>query len=89
MLSNENPTQASLDYQIAEARAREARARGRARALAQHMINYDRNPEPHPERNVTNPAHGVRIRKVVPILWTPVPDDVKEHNSAVSELRKP
>ena len=91
-LSNESQTQALAN----EARLRdEAIARGQAKALAKALINFERNPEPHPERNVENPATaGVVIRK-----WSPrrgmldyraeITEEVKRHNDAVSNLRKP
>jgi hypothetical protein len=87
MLSNERVTQASIDFQIAEAEARCG-----ARALAQAMINHDRNENPHSECNAANPAHGVRIRVRELRAFGPhvsISQEVKDHNTAVSELRKP
>ena len=53
-----------------------------AKRLASQMIQYTHNPDP---REAVSPAHGVHIRKLVPIRPR-VADDVKDHNSAVSNL---
>ena len=89
-LSNESPTQAAAAeaHQIAG-----ARAMGQARALAKAMINYERNLSPMRHREAPNPAWpGItRIRKIVPMVAgrIEITDEVKRHNTAVSELRKP
>ena len=87
-LSYDNQAQATaaFDRQIAE-----ARARGTARALAQQMMLFERNPDPHPERNVENPATaGVRIRILRPSpMHITVDEECKRHNQAVYDLRKP
>ena len=86
-LSFDNQAQATaaIDAQIAE-----AQARGTARALAQRMMLFERNSDPHPERNARNPASGVHIRIMRPNPTSVAVDDLcKRHNSAVSELRKP
>lgn len=89
-LSKENPNQSCEAYLLAQ-----AQARGHAKALAQALVNFERNPDPHPERNAPNPAHSV-----TPIrIWRPmrascdvrveVTAECAAHNLAVSELRKP
>jgi hypothetical protein len=89
-LSNESPTNAAATEQrLIEF----AKARGTARALAKQMILYERNPDPMREREAPNPAHGVRIRRVVPMLPVDfrieVTEECKRHNQAVCDLRKP
>jgi hypothetical protein len=60
-----------------------------AKGLAQQMIRYERNEDPHEERNALNPAHGVRIRLLRPqpvsVTWGDA-DAVKAHNDYVSSL---
>jgi hypothetical protein len=85
MLSNENVTQASVDFQIAQ-----AEARGTARALAQAMVLHERNENPHTEYNAANPSAGVHIR--VLRAYGPrvsINQQTKDHNQAVCDLRKP
>jgi hypothetical protein len=84
-LSHDTQEQAlkAIDQEIAT-----ARAFGAARALAKHMINFTTNSDPRPERNAANPAHGVAIRQVVPMLDLRVPVDqaCKDHNAMVANL---
>jgi hypothetical protein len=93
MLSNEQ-TQAQVQASR-ERLIEEAQARGQASALAQALVRHEHNPDPHPERNLPNPATaGVVIRKWHPTRTTldyraELTKEVKDHNSAVSELRKP
>ena len=89
MLSNENPNALSdADRQI-----NFAVASGKARALAKALINYDRQPNPMREREAANPAHGVHVRILRPMIavdWrVEVSEEVKRHNSMVSNLGKP
>ena len=88
-LAMESQTQgnAEIDRRIAE-----AQARGTAKALAQAMVLRERNPDPHPERNVPNPASEfTRIRVVRPrrICIVTVDEETKRHNSMVQNLGKP
>jgi hypothetical protein len=89
-LTNENRNAASdQDRQIAF-----AVANGQARALARALVLFEHNPDPHPERNLENPAHSVsRIRTFRPMIpfdyRVEVSRECRDHNTAVSELRKP
>jgi hypothetical protein len=57
-----------------------------ARNLADRLVKCDHNPDP---REAPNPAHGIRIRKIVPFRHFPVTDEVKEHNANVSGVGSP
>jgi hypothetical protein len=81
MLSNENR---NANDQISAAEAMR-----RARALAQNLMNAEHNDEPDPYagRNLESPAHGVHVRRVIPIdLRVSVTQEVKDHNSRVANL---
>jgi hypothetical protein len=71
----------AFDRQVAE-----AQARGSARALAQTMMRFERNVDPHPERSLENPANGVRIRRWVPAVEVRVDEQCKAHNTLVANL---
>jgi hypothetical protein len=88
-LSHDTQAQAiaEIDRRIAEIHALR-----QARALAQKLILHERHPDPMEYRNVDNPAHSLtRIRTIQPTLEgrVSVSQECKDHNSAVSELRKP
>jgi hypothetical protein len=89
MLSNENknPNTAAIEhYQFNLARMKAAQ-------LGSQLIKGEHNAE-HREREAQNPAHGVRIRRIDlekshRLSRVNVNQGCKDHNSAVSELRKP
>lgn len=85
MLSNENKL-ARTPEEVATAWRDAAYA---AKRLGTQLMRYERNEDPHEERNAPNPAHGVHIRLLRPrprsIGWG---DDVavRQHNEFVSSL---
>jgi hypothetical protein len=63
---------------------RDQLARIAATNLADRLIRFERNPD---AREAENPAHSVtRIRVLRPIVRVQVTDDVKDHNTSVSNL---
>ena len=58
----------------------------RVARLASQLIRYERNDDP---REAPNPAHGVHIRRLVPVTRTPVDDHCKTHNSNTEDLGHP
>ncbi len=52
--------------------------------LANRLVQYEHNPD---AREAPNPAHGIRIRRIVPRPSRVLVDEAcKKHNSAVSSL---
>jgi hypothetical protein len=87
MLSREDKTQRS-PQEIAIAYAEASRA---AKRLGQQLVLGERNENPHPERNLENPAHSgvTRIRLIRPqptTVWADDIENVRDHNSYVGSL---
>ena len=86
MLSQENkskPTEA--ETAIAQREANRA-----ARGLATALVSFERNTDPHTERNAPNPADGVHIRALRQYGPRPtVAKSVQDHNSVVSGIGHP
>jgi len=86
-LSYDNPMQAqsALDAKLAVARAFD-----QAHTLAQKLILFERNEDPHPERNLPNPAAGVYVRRLRPMVQSDyridVDEECKRHNDLVANL---
>jgi len=86
-LSNEDRsklTEAELQVVFSDA-AREAKE------LGQRLVSFERNPDPHTECNLENPAHGVHIRLLrprPPVFVGYDVENVKMHNEFVSSLGK-
>ena len=61
----------------------------RAKALGSQLVNFAHNDDPHPERNATDPAQGIHIRRLVPFRHLPVTQECADHNSRVSGVGSP
>jgi len=87
-LSHDTPAQAQSAL---ERNLETARAFDRAHTLAKKLMLFERNPEPMREREAPNPAHGIRIRRIVPMVPSgagrvDVDQQCRDHNEYVSSL---